>query len=175
MYNVPTNNCNIEIMGYPFFAEKVSPSESFNRRDRIDNTLIGGTLIVTKGAYIPLEFTITTHVFVNPERPDEHNKIFQEMMSRPVEVISPEIGGMFMATVTIKPEHTKNNTLELSITIKEIPEVKSNIPGESWVVPAAKDVEVKGKETTTTTTTTTASAETKSKKESIPKKSKGEA
>ena len=160
MYNVPTNNCNIEIMGYPFFAEKVSPNESFNRRDMVVNNLVGGTAIVTKGAYIPLDFTITTHVFVNEDRPDEHNAIFKEMMSKPVEVISPEIGGMFMAVVTIKPEHTKNNSLELSITIKEVPELTSNIPGESWVVPAPKDVEVKGKNsdsssTTTTTTTTT--------------------
>lgn len=173
MYNVPTNNANIEIMGYPFFAEKVSPSESYNRRDRVDNALVGGTIITTKGSYIPLEFSITTHVFVNQDRPDEHDAIFREMMSKPVEVISPEIGGMFMATVTVKPEHTKNNSLELSITIKEVPELSSNIPGESWVVPAPRDVEVKGKNTTSSSTTTTV-AESKSKKESIPKKNKGD-
>ena len=150
MYKVPTENCNLEIMGYPFFVEEVSPSESFNRRDPVINNLVGGTAIVTKGPYIPLEFTITTHVFVDPDRPDEHNSIFQEMMSKPVEVISPEIGGRLNAIVVITPVHEKHGGLKLSIKIKEVPDSTSNIPGESWVVPAPKDVEVNGKKSENT-------------------------
>ena len=145
MYKVPTNGCNLEIMGYPFFAEKVSANEAFRRRDMNVNQVVGGTQIVTKGPYVPLEFTITTHVYVAPSKPHVHSKIFQEMMSKPVLVSSPEIGGKFYAMVVIKPEHVKVRSLELSITIKEIPGKQSKIPGESFTIPKAKKVEVKQK------------------------------
>ncbi|MBR3140245.1 MAG: hypothetical protein IKF11_05205 [Methanobrevibacter sp.] len=180
MYNVPTENCNLEIMGYPFFVEEVSPSESFNRRDPVINNLVGGTLTITKGPYIPLEFSITTHVFVDPDRPDEHNNIFKEMMSKPVEVISPEIGGMLKALVVITPVHEKGNSLKLKINIKEVPDSTSNIPGESWVVPAPKDVEVNGKtnkseksSTASNTSSTKQNSSLLSKVNAIAKKNKG--
>ena len=178
MYKVPTENSNIEIMGYPFFIEDVSPSEAFNRRDPVINNLVGGTLIITKGPYIPLEFSITTHVYIDPDRPDEHNSIFKEMMSKPVEVVSPEIGGRLKALVVITPGHEKREALKLSINIKEVPDSTSNIPGESWVVPAPKDVEVKGKtnnksDNSSSSSTVSSSTAFTSKINSIPKKNKG--
>ena len=65
MYKIPTSGCNLEIMGYPFFAEEVSPTEAFRRREYNYNALVGGTQKVTKGTYVGLEFTVTTHVRVN--------------------------------------------------------------------------------------------------------------
>ena len=177
MYTIPTEGANLEIMGYPFYCESVSPNEAFRRREYNFNNIVGGTMKVTPGAYVALDFNITTHVFINPDRPDEHNKIFQEMMSKPVEVVSPEIGGSFNAVVVIKPERDRLNSLKLTISVKEIPEVESKIPGESWTVPATKQVDPEeekkkeeeekgkgkgknstkstGKSKTTTTTTTT--------------------
>ena len=72
MYAVPTDGCNIEIMGYPFYAEKVSADEAFRRRDYNTNQLVGGTAKITKGAYIGLSFTITTHIKVDPDNPVCH-------------------------------------------------------------------------------------------------------
>ena len=143
MYNnIPTDGCNIEIMGFPFFAENINANEAFRRREANFNNIVGGTMKVTPGAYVGLDFTITTHVTINPERPDEHNAIFQEMMSKPVEVISPDLGGRFNAIVIIKPERKSVDWLELSISIKEVPE-NSLIPGEEFIVPTTKKVEVK--------------------------------
>ena len=145
MYNVPTDGCNLEIMGYPFYAEKVSPNEAFRRREMNVNNVVGGTQIVTKGPYVGLDFSITTHVYVDPNRPDEYNSIFQEMMSKPVVVESPEIGGKFKAIVVIKPEHVSLNSLELTISIKEVPDRNSKIPGESFTVPSSKKITVNKK------------------------------
>ena len=175
MYNVPTDGCNMEIMGYPFFAESVSPNESFRRREFNFNNIVGGTQKVTPGAYIGLDFSVTTHVRVDPDRPDEHNDIFQEMMSKPVEVISPEFGGRFDAIVVIKPEHETPDSLKLTINIKEIPTNDSLIPGEEFIVPATKKIESKSKnDTASSNDNDTISVDSKTKRESIAKKSKGE-
>lgn len=140
MYNIPTDGCNLEIMGYPFYAENVSPNESFRRREYNFNALVGGTQKVTPGAYVGLDFSITAHVRIDPDRPDEHNAIFQEMMSKPVEVVSPELGGRFNAIVVIKPQRDKLTHLKLDISIKEVPDKNSLIPGEEFTVPASRDV-----------------------------------
>ena len=140
-HQLPTEGCNLEIMGYPFYAESVSPNEAFRRREYNFNNLVGGTQKVIPGAFIGLDFSITTHVFIDPNRPDEHNSIFQEMVSKPVEVISPELGGKFNAIVTIKPERDRLDSLKLTIGIKEVPSSKSGIPGEVFTVPKSRDVE----------------------------------
>ena len=143
MYNVPTDGCNLEIMGYPFYAEEVTPNEAFRRRDYNFNNIVGGTQKVTKGAFVGLDFTIVTHVAVPQNNPKVHNKIFKQMMSKPVKVVSPEIGGSFKAIVTIKPEHDTPKSLKLTINIKEVPNKKSGIPGEKFTVPAARKIKVK--------------------------------
>lgn len=172
MYDIPTDGCNLEIMGYPFFADKVTPNEAFRRRDINVNNVVGGTQIVTPGPYIGLDFTVTCHVPVDPNRPDVHNKIFQEMMSKPVKVVSPEFGGEFSAMVVIKPEHTKPNYLELTINIKEIPTNKSSIPGESFTVPKSRKITVKKTAKSKQTKSKTTKTKTKSKKKTVSKKNK---
>ena len=163
--------CNIEIMGFPFYAEKVSVTEAFRRRELNYNAVVGGTQKVTKGQYVGLEFKVTTHVKIDPDRPDEHNSIFQEMMSKPVDVVSPELGGKFKANVVIVPDHAKLNSLELSITIKEIPGSKSLIPGESWVVPKTKKIDLKKKDKKDTDKDTKKDSKSKSKTNSKSKSS----
>lgn len=152
MYNIPTEGSNLEIMGFPFFIENVSPGEAFRRREYNFNGIVGGTQKVTPGAYVGLDFSITTHVPIDPDRPDEHNSIFQEMMSKQVEVISPELGGRFNAIVVIKPEHDKLDHLKLTINIKEVPDSQSLIPGEEFTVPAKREVETKGEANATSNT-----------------------
>ena len=171
MYNVPTDGCNIEIMGYPFYAEEVTPNEAFRRRDYNFNNLVGGTQKVTKGAYVGLDFTIVTHVAVTPNNPKVHNKIFKKMMSQPVKVVSAELGGSFNAAVTIKPEHETPRSLKLTINIKEIPTKKSKIPGEKFVVPAARKITVKKKKPKKKAAAD--SKKNKGKGKAAPKKNKG--
>lgn len=147
---IPTDGCNLEIMGYPFYADNVSPNEAYRRREYNFSAVVGGTQDVTPGAYVGLDFTVTTHVFIDPDRPDEWNSIFQEMMSKPVEVVSPDLGGRFKAIVVIKPERDKLNTLKLTISVKEVPDSKSLIPGEEFSVPKTRKVQSKKTKTTTT-------------------------
>lgn len=134
---------NIEIEGFPFFAETVESEEFYNRRDLVVNSIIGGTQQVMLGPYIARTFSFVTHVLIDPEHPDVYNDIFREMMSGTCEVISPELGGLFKAMVIIKPLHKKPRSLELSVTITEIPDKESNIPGDVFVVPEDKLEDVK--------------------------------
>ena len=175
MYDVPTDGCNMEIMGYPFFAESVSPTESFRRRDWNFNALVGGSQKVTPGAYVGLQFSVTTHVHIDPDRPDEHNSIFQEMMSKPVEVLSPEFGGRFNAIVVVKPEHDKLDYLKLTIDIKEVPDSsQSLIPGEEFLVPATRIIEKKkSEESSDEKTNNNNNVTVKTKNNAVAKKSKG--
>lgn len=175
LYNIPTDGCNIEIMGYPFYAEDVSPGEAFRRREYNFNSVVGGTQIVTPGQYVGLDFSITTHIPIDPNRPDMHKQIFQEMMSKPVTVTSPEIGGSFNAIVVIKPVHETFNSLKLDISIKEVPDSKSHIPGEKFVVPAARKITKKKttkKNSKTNSKTNSKKTKTKTKKKTTSKKSK---
>ena len=142
LYDIPTDGCNLEIMGYSFFAEDVSPNEAFRRRELNFNSIVGGTKKVTKGEYVGLEFSVTTHVKIDPKTPDMHNKIFEEMMSKPVNVVSPDLGGSFNANVIIKPERDSPSYLKLTISIKEIPGPQSLIPGEEFIVPAPRKIAV---------------------------------
>lgn len=172
MYDV-TDGCNLEIMGYPFYAESVSPNEAFRRREMNVNNVVGGTQIITPGAYVGLDFSLVTHVKIDQNRPDEYKDIFQEMMSKPVEVVSPELGGRFKAMVVIKPEHEKLDYLKLSITIKEVPDSKSLIPGESFTIPKSKIIVKKTKKTSKTKTKTSKTkTKTKTKRKTVSKKSK---
>ena len=168
--------CNIEIMGYPFYVEKVSANEAFRRREVNLNAIVGGTLKASKGQYVGLDFKITTHVRVDPNKPNAHNKIFREMMSKPVTVTSPELGGSFTANVVITPDHSKLNFLQLDISIKEIPGSKSKIPGESWTVPKTKKIDLKKKNKNNDSKTDTKKGKTSgkgnSKRNTAGKKSK---
>ena len=173
IYNVPTEGCNLEIMGYDIYAEKVSPNEAYRRREYNVNNIVGGTQIVTPGAYVGLDFTVTTHIPVNPDRPNVHDKIFQEMMSKPVKVISPEIAeDPFMAIVVVKPEHVTPDSLEVNFTIKEVPDKKSLIPGEEFIIPTSRKISKKKSNKKNKTTSKKNSKKSKTKKKKTSKKSK---
>lgn len=143
MYDVPTNGCNLTIMGWPFFVEEITPNEAFRRREMNTNNIVGGTQKITKGAYVGLDFTVVTHIRVRPNKPGMYNNVFRQMMEGPVVVDSPEFGGRFRAMVTIKPEHDSPRSLKLTITIKEVPGTKSLIPGESFTIPKTRKITIK--------------------------------
>ena len=133
MYCMVGTDANIEIDGFPFFAEEITSSEPYNRRDFKRVKIKGGTEFCTPGDYIPREYSFKTSVEIPPERPDVHDEIFINIMNHPAEVISPEMGRKFTAQVTIKKTHNgaTPSMLDLEITIKEIPERASKIPNDT--------------------------------------------
>ena len=134
---------NIKIMGWPFYAENISADEPYNRREYNFNSILNGTEVVTPGQYVHREYSFSTTIYFPTGRPDVYDKIFEEMMSKPVEVISPYMGGKFNAIITIRktnPE-TSPNHMDLDVTVIEVPELNSNIPGESnFIVPSVKKI-----------------------------------
>lgn len=165
MYDVPTDGCNLEIMGWPFFAENVDPTEAIRRRNTVVNNIVGGTQKITKGEYVGLDFTVTTHVKIDPDKPNQWNGVFEEMMSKPVIVSSPELGDDFKAIVVVKPEHESYDMLKLTISIKEVPGQQSLIPGEEFIVPAPRKIKVTEKKTNTKTDTKTDTKKSNGKKQ----------
>lgn len=155
---------NIEINGYPFYAENISSDEAFNRRELNRNSILGGTEVVTKGRYIARSYTFTTTIYHPTNRPDSYENIFKKIVANPAEIISPYMGGKFKAEVIIQKniEESSPNHMVLDFTVTEIPEEKSNIPGEKFTVPRPKKVNV----TTTSTTKKSSSKKSKSKKQS---------
>lgn len=139
---------NIEIGGYPFYAENIDGDEPVNRRDYSFKPILNGTLDAQRGKYIQRKFSFNTTLF-HEHRPDEHDKIIRELSSGPVEIISPSMGGMFKAIVTFKksiPDGSPYHT-EYDVDVVEVPDKESLIPGENkLVVPEIKKVtEEKGK------------------------------
>ena len=137
----------VTIMGIPFYAENITADTPYNYRERNFTPILGGTENVTKGKYVHREFSFTTTIYFPTGRPHDYDSIFKEMMSKPVKVISPYMGGKstFNAMVTIQktsPEYSPNH-MDLDVKIVEVPKEKSNIPGEEpFTVPAVKKVTV---------------------------------
>lgn len=139
---------NIEINGHPFYAENIDGNEPYNRREYVFKSLLNGTMSVKSGKYVNREFSFKTTVY--HVRPDEHDKIIREIMSKPVEVISKEMGGKFNAIVVFSkniPDGSPNHT-EYDVTVTEVPDKNSNIPGEvKLVVPDVKKITLEKKRT----------------------------
>lgn len=139
---------NIEIMGYPFYAENITGDEPFNRREYNRTQILGGTQKVTPGEYIHRQYSFTTTIYHPEGRPNIHDEILREIMSKPVEVISPYMGGNFKAIVTFQRNHEEGgiNHYNLDVTVEEIPGKNSNIPGETPItLPSTTNVTVKTK------------------------------
>ena len=166
----------VMIMGMPFYAENITATEPYNRRERQFTSILGGTERTSQGKYIHREFNFTTTIFFPTDNPHEYDDIFREMLSKPVEVISKYMGGKFKAFVELSPSFPENSTnhMDLDVTVTEVPDVKSNIPGETFNVPKTKKikVKVKSKKKKSAKTSKTKSKKNKSKRKSVKKKNK---
>lgn len=119
---------NIEIEGYKFFTEDLKSTESFGRVENVrTNILNGGQLISNTGAYVPKEYSFSTHLFI--ETRTQYDNMIKELISKPCEVICQDMGDIFLAEVQIKKSFSNGypNDLQLEFTIKEIPEEKNII------------------------------------------------
>lgn len=126
---VEYHNQDIEINGYPMYAETISGSEPFTRREWSEKTIMNGTTVVSKGQFIPRQYTFKTTLFVTPEKVDVHDKILRSMVIEPAEITCPAMGEPFQAMVSLKKEYegATPNSVSVDFTIKEIPNVTSDI------------------------------------------------
>lgn len=134
--DVSSDNFNVMIDGFSMVMEEVTPNESFNRRETIRHNILGGTQSVMRGNYLPRDYTFTTHWLIDPQHPDVYDNIIREWQSKPVEVSSPYMGGMFKAELIIKRTPVSMpNFLALEIQVIEIPTRDSLIPNEKVIIP----------------------------------------
>ena len=142
--NVEAKNYNVTVDGYQMIMEDLSTNESFNRRETIRHNIIGGTQSVMRGNYVARDYTFTTHLLIVPEFPDVYDDIIREWQSKPVEVISNLMGGKFKAELIIKKTPSNSpNYLNLEVQVKEIPEQKSLIPNDEFVIPSETKAKTK--------------------------------
>lgn len=126
------NTTGVDIDGYLFFPKQVDGSESFSHREFIRTKIMSGGEFVTRGQYIPKEFSFDTIIDVEPEDLDSYYNIFYEMENKVCTITSPYMGGMFKGEVNIKvtnPE-TSPHVIECTVTIKEIPDVMARLKGD---------------------------------------------
>lgn len=146
MYNekVDKNFYNVSIEGFDLIAEEVTPSEAYNRRETSRKNIIGGTQHVIRTNYLNRDYTIITHLLIDPLYPDVYDNTFRDWMSRPVEVISKHMGGKFFAECIVKPSvEDSPNYLKLEIQLIEIPDTKSLIPNDVFSAPSNNESNVK--------------------------------
>ena len=129
---------NVSIDGLSLIAEDLSPNESYNRRETARHNIIGGTQAVIRTTYVHRDFSFTSHVRVDPLYPDVYDETFKLWQSKPVEVISKEMGGKFNAACIIKKTHETPSYLKLDIQLSEIPDETSLIPNDTISVPTDK-------------------------------------
>lgn len=126
------NTTGIDIDGYLFFPKQVDSDESFSHREFIRTKIMSGGEFVTRGQYIPKEFSFDTIIDIEPEHLDEYLNIFALMENKVCKVTSPYLGGMFNAEVMIEvtnPE-TSPHVIECKVKIKEIPDAMARLKGD---------------------------------------------
>lgn len=126
---VEYKNQDIEINGYPMYAESISGSEPFTRREWSKKSIMNGTMVVSKGQFVPRQYSFKTTLFIMPDEVNVHDKILRDMMIEPAEIVCPAMGEPFKAMVSIKKDFDGSTpySINLDFTIEEIPEVTSDI------------------------------------------------
>ena len=139
---------NVEIGGYPFYAENIRGEEPFNRREYTFKPILNGTLSARRGKYIQRKFSFKTTVYHSDGRHDSFDKVLASLNSKPVHVISKAMGGTFKAIVTFDrsiDEGSKYHT-DYDVSVLEVPDKKSKISGEAKLtVPNIKKVKITNK------------------------------
>lgn len=127
------NNSGVEIDGFLFFPESVKADESYARREYKRTKIMSGGEFVTRGQFMPREFSFTTVLDIDPNQPFMYDKIFEIMENKPCEVVSPYMGDNFKAEIQIDKTHPKSSpsNLKLDIKVKEIVTPKTTVVGDA--------------------------------------------
>lgn len=155
------NTTGVDIDGYLFFPQKVEGDESFSHREFIRTKIMSGGEFVTRGQYIPKEFSFDTIIDIEPDDLDKYEDIFSTMENKVCTITSPYMGGMFKGEVNIvvtNPESSPH-VIECKVKIKEIPDVMARLKGDPVIqypsINTISDVSVKEKQTETPQQTNT--------------------
>ena len=93
---------------------------------------MSGGEFVTRGQYIPKEFTFDTIIDIEPDELDEYLNIFGYMENKVCRITSPYMGGMFKGEVNISVTNPESSphVIECTVHIKEIPDVMATLKGD---------------------------------------------
>lgn len=147
------NTTGVDIEGYLFFPKSVGGDESYSHREFIRTKIMSGGEFVTRGQYIPKEFSFDTIIDIDPSELDDYHEIFSTMENKVCTITSPYMGGMFKGEVSISvtnPE-TSPHVIECKVKIKEIPDIMARLKGDPAIqypsINTISDVTVKERET----------------------------
>ena len=128
---IPNSEHNLEIDKMPFYIDDWDLNEATPRREINETQIALGVPFNSRGKFIPREGTFYSTIHIEANHPDAYYKIFNKLNNKICEVYCPLLGGIFNATVQIKPQKDTPTTLRVQIWIKEVvTNGKSNIPGE---------------------------------------------
>lgn len=122
-------DANVEIGGFPFYAQEITASESFARRDLKRTNVMSGTQVVTKSSYLPKDYSFTAYVQVPIDKPETYDSIFQILQNTTPKIVCKDMGDPFNAQVIIKKTHETSvpDWIKLDIQVVEVPETNSSI------------------------------------------------
>lgn len=126
----------VDIEGYLFFPQSIEGNESFARREFNRTKIMSGGEFVTRGQYIPREYSFKTTINTYGGKLSEYLKIFEAMENKQCRITSPYMGDMFNAEVTIKVTNPESNpdAIDCDVTIKEIVDPMSRTVGDKQIV-----------------------------------------
>lgn len=136
--NINSNSsCNsVDIEGFLFFADEISPDNSYSKREYKRTSIMGGGEFVSRGVYQPKEFSFNSSLEVDPSEPYIYDRIFSLMENKPggCEIISPYTGH-FWGEVSINKTHPEASPhiIEVEVKIKEIPKANANLYGDGII------------------------------------------
>ena len=148
-FEIDDDTTGVDIEGYLFFPNKVDGDESFAHREFVRTKIMSGGEFVTRGQYIPKEFSFDTVIDIEPDELDNYLRIFSMMENKVCRVTSPYMGGMFKAEVNINVTNptASPHVIEVKVKIKEIPSAMARLNGDPVIqypsINTVSDVEVK--------------------------------
>lgn len=121
---------DVEIDGFPFYAESITPNEAYTRRDLKRTKILNGAETATQGDWIGRDFSFSANLQVEKNHHEMYDDIFMELMSKPCEVVCRDMGPIFDAEVIIKksPITAEPYSLNVEVQVKEIADVSSYFP-----------------------------------------------
>ena len=152
-FEVDDNTVGVDIDGYLFFPKSVNGNESFSHREFIRTKIMSGGEFVSRGQYIPKEFSFDTIIDIEPEHLDDYLSIFEMMENKVCRVTSPYMGGMFNAEVKIDVTNPESSPhiIECTVTIKEIAGAMARLKGDPVIqypsITTIDDINVKERTT----------------------------
>lgn len=116
-------NGNIKINGYYLKMENINVDTSFPYYNLNTTKIFNGTEINTQGEWNGISFSFETYLTLPYRERNKYDKILQEMMSKPCEVVCRDFGGLFYANVVVKKQPITGNPngLSLNFSIKQLP------------------------------------------------------